>query len=101
MRILIVLALALMVSRCAETPTQTLLESVCTPEFEYRVYKNGETFRLYMEVGAFSGRNNCRNGHLAVRQNPRVTLRTSVKSLDEVHKLIEKETEKQTQAHIQ
>ena len=97
-RIVLVLALAVFAARCAQ-PIATLpvVESVCSPEFEYKVYKNGEAFNLRLEIGPFTGPYNCLHSRMAVRRNPTI-IRISTKSLDEAHKLIEKETQK-TQAH--
>lgn len=100
MRILVALVLAVLASRCSGVPALPLVGSACTHEYEYAIRKSGSGFNLHLVVGPYAGRGNCNYG-LSVRRDPKILRRNSINTLDEVYKIIEKETAKQTQAQTQ
>ncbi len=97
MRIVVVVVLGFLLVGCGTpVPSLPIVESRCSSQYEYVVRKASDNLRLNLEVGRLSNQNGCVN-RLGVRHDS-VVFRTSVKSLDEAHMIIESEVERYKQA---
>ena len=94
MHIIVVAFVGCVLIGCDSTP---VVESRCDDHAEYSVVKSNEGFRLHLMIGLLVTPHGCTNG--LSRRRHATSMKTSVKSLDEAHKVVESEIERYKQAH--